>query len=107
MIYIKETDSKKVSGLTSLSITFPYNRKVIEGIKSSEKYTYDAETKSWEVPISSLSYILDTLTFFDDIKLELMQSYDYYLSDIEKASLDIPSWFLDLDSKINDELTNE
>lgn len=71
MITIEESAPLKLSGLTSLHISFPYNADVIAAIKQSNKYAYDKKTYQWEVPITELAYLLDSLTFIDDIKLVL------------------------------------
>ena len=44
MITIKEEAPKKLSGLTSLHINFPYNAEIITAIKQCSKYAYDKKT---------------------------------------------------------------
>lgn len=72
MIKIREDRKRGLSGLTSLFISFDYDKNLINVVKSCGTYSFDKNTKEWEVPVSSLSYILDNLTFFDDIELKLM-----------------------------------
>lgn len=69
MIYIIEKESKKVSGNTSLFLSFLFNQDIIDIIKKSGPCYYNKDSKMWEVPISSLSHLLDTLTYYDDITL--------------------------------------
>lgn len=71
MIRIQEEKCKKLSGMTSLFISFDFNLQVIETIKSTDKYVYDKKTRIWELPTTSLAYILDELTYIDDIELHL------------------------------------
>ena len=71
MIYIKEAPPTKLSGLTSLYISFDFNAEIIPVIKSCEKYVYDKKTYTWEIPVTSLAYLLDNLTYIDDITLSL------------------------------------
>lgn len=71
MIKIKEDKCLKLSGITSLFISFDFNLHVIETIKATDKYNYDKKTHVWELPITSLSYLLDELTYLDDIELQL------------------------------------
>lgn len=71
MIKIKEDKCLKLSGITSLFISFDFNLRVIETIKATDKYIYDKKTHVWELPITSLSYLLDELTYLDDIELQL------------------------------------
>ena len=73
MITIKEDVPKKVPGLTSLFISFQYNKDVITIIKSCDGYKYDDKLKQWEVPILNLSYLLDMLVLVDDISLQLLE----------------------------------
>lgn len=69
MIYIFEDKKKKLCGINSLFICFDFNQDILNIIKSSGVYDYDANTHMWEVPITSLAYLLDNLFYFDDIKL--------------------------------------
>lgn len=71
MITIKEDTPKKLSGVTSLFLSFDFNQKIIDQIKTCPVYSYDKKSKVWEVSILSLAYLLDSLTLLDDITLEL------------------------------------
>ena len=87
MIYITEDTPKKLSGITSLFLTFKYNPQIIETIKTCDKYIYNNDTKTWEVPITSLAYLLDELTYYDDITLKISTEKDkeiYYPKLINK-----------------------
>ena len=61
MINITEDTPKKLSGITSLFLTFKYNADVISIIKTCDRYIYDNENKTWELPVTSLAYLLDEL----------------------------------------------
>ena len=69
MIYIVERECKKLSGTSSLFLSFKFNPDIVAAIKSSDKYIFDKKTCEWEVPLTSLAYLLDTLTYIDDITL--------------------------------------
>ena len=71
MITIEESNSKQLSGITSLFLSFAFNQEVINVIKSCDKYAYDKKKYIWELPLTSLSYLLDNLTYLDDITLKL------------------------------------
>ena len=72
MIKIEEIVSKKIPGNTSLLITTCYSPIVIDKIKSiCDVYYFDAKTKTWEVPCSCLSSLIDNLTLYDDIQLNI------------------------------------
>ena len=111
MIKIKENVCAKYLGITSLFISFSYNKEIINLIKNCDAYNFDKKTLEWEVPVNSLSYILDNLTYYDDIELSLMkdvkkeiqvieptlkyklQPYDYQMEGI-KYGLNNDRWLL-------------
>jgi len=72
MIYIKEDIPQKISGVTSLFIKFDFNQEIIDILKSCDKYIFHKKLLCWELPITSLSYLLDNLTYIDDINLEIL-----------------------------------
>ena len=74
MIYIKEDKAKKLAGNTAIFISFSFNKDIIHIIKSSGTYAYDKKTHVWELPVNSLAFILDNLTYFDDITLIIDES---------------------------------
>jgi SNF2 family DNA or RNA helicase len=72
MILIKENITKKLPGETSLFVTFEYHSQIVEALKALPSYTYDKNTKTWEVPLTSLAVLLDKLCVVDDITIELL-----------------------------------
>lgn len=72
MIKITEQIPKKISGVTSLFLELPFNQISIDIIKASGLAVWHKKEKIWEVPITSLSYLLDNLTYIDDISLNLI-----------------------------------
>ena len=72
MINIFENYSRKVVGQTSLFVSFDYDPKIIEIIKQANSYVYDDTTKTWEMPLNNLSYLIDNLTSIDDINLDFL-----------------------------------
>ena len=71
MIYIQERKHDKLCGLNSFFIKFDYNKEIVDFIKSTDLYSFDKNTKEWEIPTNQLSTVLDTLTYFDDIELNI------------------------------------
>lgn len=69
MIRIFEDKAKKLSGLKSLYLSFDYNEQIINMVKASGTYFFHNDNHLWEVPITSLAYLLDELCYFDDIDL--------------------------------------
>ena len=76
MIYIKEEKTKQVPGLTSLFVSFDYNKDIVEVVKSCDGSKYNKKDKIWEVPILNLSYLLDMLVLIDDVTLQLLEDED-------------------------------
>lgn len=72
MITISEQIPKKVSGRSSLFISFQYNEQIINTLKTFSPAVYDKNTKQWELPITCLSKLLDSLSTIDDITLQLL-----------------------------------
>lgn len=72
MIIIEERKAEKLSGLTSLFISFDYNENIVTWIKQNlDTFIYNKKTKEWETTILELSKILDSFCYFDNIKLSL------------------------------------
>lgn len=71
MITLKESSQGKLGGANSIFLSFNHNVEIEGIIKSSGTFNYDPKTHTWEVPITSLAYLLDNLTYFDDIYLIL------------------------------------
>lgn len=67
MIYIFEDKARKLGGLTSLFIGTEFNQTVVNIIKSCGTYVYHKNNQLWEVPLTSLAYLLDNLYYYDDI----------------------------------------
>lgn len=74
MIKIEEITPLKISGLTSLKVEFSYNPAIIEELKKLDFYVYHKKAKVWEIPINSLSKLVDSLVYYDDIELKLLSS---------------------------------
>lgn len=75
MIKIEERLSEKLSGLTSLFISFDYNENIVSYLKQNlDIYNYNKKTKEWETTILELSKLLDSLCFYDEINLSLYKS---------------------------------
>ena len=86
MIKIEERKNSKIPGTSSLYISFPYNKEIIDSIKTSQMYVYDKTTHEWEVPITSLSYLVEILSPLDEIQINLLEYKEkkdktYQLSD--------------------------
>lgn len=72
MITIEEKLNSKVPGTSSLYISFEYNKDIVEALKNSVTVAnYDKKSKVWEVPVTDLASIINSVNVFDDIELKL------------------------------------
>ena len=99
MIYITEiSPAKKISGLSSIAVTFDFNQYIVDALKTIPTFYYHKKDNVWEFPICYLGRLLDNLTFLDEIQLKLLdtpESGEFHfnrqynlepLSEIEKVS---------------------
>ena len=99
MIHITEiSPPKKISGLSSICVTFDFNQHVVDSLKTIPTFYYHKKDNVWEFPVCYLSRLLDNLTFLDEINLSLLdtpESGEFHfgrqfdltpLSEIEKVS---------------------
>ena len=119
MIHITEiSPPKKISGLSSICVTFDFNQYVVDSLKTIPAFYYHKKDNVWEFPVCYLSRLLDSLTFLDEIKLSLLdtpESGEFHfgrqfnlepLSEIEKVSFKMKPFEHQLDA-INYGLTHE
>lgn len=106
MINIIENTPEELSGTSSLFLKFSYNKEVINIIKKCNCYVYNSKNYTWEVPVTNLSFLLDELTYFDDITLKLKKdnaTKTYKRLTKEEIESNIfPDWFLALDKILSD-----
>ena len=69
---IQQRRNKKIPGGTSLFLSFDFNQKIIDIIKETKYYFYDKKTREWEVPLTSLSQLLDNICYIENIELDLL-----------------------------------
>ena len=119
MIRITEiSPPRKISGLSSVIIQFDYSQYIVDSIKTIPTYYFHKKDNAWEIPISYLSRLLDSLTFLDEINLQLLdtpESSEFHfgrqfnlepLSETEKISFKMKPFEHQLEA-INYGLTHE
>lgn len=119
MIHITEiSPPKKISGLSSICVTFEPNQYIVDSLKTIPAFYYHKKDNVWEFPVCYLSRLLDSLTFLDEINLSLLdtpESGEFHfgrqfnlepLSEIEKVSFKMKPFEHQLDA-INYGLTHE
>lgn len=75
MIYITEiSPPQKISGLSSICVTFDFNQYVVDALKTIPTFYYHKKDNVWEFPICYLGRLLDSLTFLDEIQLRLLDT---------------------------------
>lgn len=62
MITIRIDNSKKCNGDWSLYVTFPYDSKIVDVIRSMPSRFWNKETKEWELPIKKLGELTERLS---------------------------------------------
>lgn len=73
LITIKEGAAKKCPGITSFTVSFEYSADVVEALKQLDGAQYDKKTKSWEIPLLSLSKLLDSVAEIADVSITLQK----------------------------------
>ena len=76
MISIEEKICHKLPGLTSLFVNFPYNeniKDIVSIIKTFNPVNYVKKTYTWEIPLTYLSTLLDSVCTYDNIELKLLE----------------------------------
>lgn len=76
MITIQERQTVKVPGITSLFVSFDFNRAIVDEIKLLDGCVFNAETKEWEMPLTNLAEFLDRVCVHDQINLQLQEYKD-------------------------------
>lgn len=76
MITIQERQTVKVPGITSLFVSFDFNRAIVDEIKLLDGCVFNAETKEWEMPLTNLAEFLDRVCVHDQINLQLQEYVD-------------------------------
>jgi SNF2 family DNA or RNA helicase len=75
MIYLTEiSPPKKISGLSSIAVTFDYNQYIVDSLKTIPTFYYHKKDQVWEFPVCYLGRLLDSLTFLDEIQLKLLDT---------------------------------
>ena len=62
MVYLEEKVSKKVSGETSLFISFKYNERIVTALKNIGGCVYYPKEKMWESALFNLAQIINEVS---------------------------------------------
>lgn len=73
MIQIEERKTVKLPGETSLFVNFEYDPLIVDAVKQCSVAHYDKNTLTWEVPLTSLSFLIEHLSSLDDLELFFLE----------------------------------
>ena len=73
MIHIEERKTVKLPGETSLFVKFQYDPLIVDTVKQCSVAHYDKNSLTWEVPLTSLSFLIEHLSSFDDVELFFLE----------------------------------
>lgn len=76
MILLQEKKSEKLPQLTSIFISFNYNKDIVEAVKNIGDAIYDKKNRYWEIPVSKLHIAIDKLSKFDDLQLDSLDEVE-------------------------------
>ena len=65
MITINIRESKYCGEEYSMYVSFPYNQKIVDTIRSLPTRFWNKDSKEWEVPVKKLGYLVENLSEFD------------------------------------------
>ena len=85
MILINERPCQSLPGESSLFVAGEYNQDVIDLMHSLDLAVWQKATKEWEVPVTSLSKLIQDLPYIDEVKLHI-QNED---REVVKSSLSL------------------
>ena len=88
MIKIVEKETIKLPGITSLFVTFDFNKLIVEELKMLGNTNFNPDTKEWEIPLTSLSEFIDRVCKIDSIELHLVQDDSTGVADEVSVSKD-------------------
>lgn len=71
----------KLPGLSSFTVTFDYDKRLVDTIKQVPNAIWHQKQSIWEIPLTSLSSAVTLLTNYDDVEVKLLYD-DVYDGDV-------------------------
>lgn len=71
----------KLPGLSSFTVTFDYDKRLVDTIKQVPNSIWHQKQSVWEIPLTSLSSAVTLLTNYDDVEVKLLYD-DVYDGDV-------------------------
>lgn len=73
MIKIEEKLNSKIPGTSSLYVQFDYSKEIVDALKNCVTVgDFNKKTLTWEVPVTDLASLIQSLSLFDSIDLTLL-----------------------------------
>ena len=76
MVRIQERQTVKVPGITSLFVSFDFNKLIVDELKLLPGCVYNPDTKEWEMPLTNLTEFVDRICKIDNITVETLVTID-------------------------------
>lgn len=67
----------KLPGLSSFTVTFDYDKRLVDTIKQVPNAIWHQKQSVWEIPLTSLSSAVTLLTNYDDVEVKLLYDNVY------------------------------
>ena len=75
MIHVQERITEKLPGITSLFVSFDYNKAIVDELRLMQNCSYNEKTKEWEIPLTNLTELLDRCCKLDRLHVSLAQDH--------------------------------
>ena len=73
MIKVEEKLNSKIPGTSSLYVQFDYSKEIVDALKNCVTVgDFNKKTLTWEVPVTDLASLIQSLSLFDSIDLTLL-----------------------------------
>lgn len=77
MIRVQERRTEKLPGITSLFVTFDYNKSVLDEIRLLSNCIFNEKTKEWEIPLTNLHEFIDRCCKHDTIIVSMLHDAEH------------------------------
>lgn len=83
MIHVQERITEKLPGITSLFVSFDYNKAIVDELRLMQNCIYNEKTKEWEIPLTNLTELLDRCCKLDKLHVSLAQEDTHNVQDAQ------------------------
>lgn len=83
MIYLEEQIPYKLPGETSFKVSFNYATNIVDAIRQIPNAIYHKKYKCWEIPATSLSRAIQSLSSLDSLDITLLENEEPKCTEVE------------------------